>query len=119
LKAEQQAPVATESEQPKKKENEKRIPRRYLLTTLREGGYYEPLSDEEFEQFKIENPDVAKYFLETPEGADLCPISSLRIPDVNEGAPIYDHWEKAAQRMLQTLWKHQSAWIFHDPVNVE
>jgi hypothetical protein len=41
-----------QSEQPKMKTNERKIPRRYLLTTLREGGYYEPLTDEEFEQFK-------------------------------------------------------------------
>ena len=101
VKTEQQATIVSEPEQPKTKVNEKKIPRRYLLTTLREGGYYEPLTDEEFEQFKIENPDVAKYFLETPDGSeDICPISSLRIPEVNEGVPIYDHWEKAAQRML-------------------
>ena len=102
VKAEQQATtLVTEPEQPKTKVNEKKIPRRYLLTTLREGGYYEPLTDEEFEQFKIENPDVAKYFLETSDGSeDIWPISSLRIPEVNEGVPIYDHWEKAAQRMI-------------------
>ena len=89
------------------KPNDRKIPRRYLLTTLREGGYYEPLTDEEFEQFKISNPDVAKYFLETQDGSeDICPISSLRIPEVNEGLPIYDHWEKAAQRIMTNLWRH-------------
>jgi len=57
--------------------NERKIPRRYLLTTLREGGYYEPLTDKEFEQFKIENPDVAKYFLVGEDGNDIAPISGL------------------------------------------
>jgi ankyrin repeat protein len=33
----------------KEKVNERKIPKRYLLTALREGGYYEPLTDEEFE----------------------------------------------------------------------
>jgi hypothetical protein len=81
-----------ETKPEKVKENERKIPRRYLLTTMREGGHYEPLTDEEFEKFKIENPDVAKYFLNDPD----TPISELNIPEVNEGAPIYDHWEKAA-----------------------
>ena len=71
---------------------------------MREGGYYEPLTDEEFEKFKVENPDVAKYFLETPDGNQaIAPISDLPMPEVNESAPIYDHWEKSAQRMLMTL----------------
>jgi hypothetical protein len=48
-----------EPEQVKQKVNERKIPKRYLLTVLREGGYYEPITDEEFEKFKIENPDVA------------------------------------------------------------
>ena len=56
-----------EAKPEKVKENERKIPRRYLLTTLREGGHYEPLTDEEFEKFRIENPDVAKYFLDDPD----------------------------------------------------
>lgn len=103
----------------KEKVNEKKIPKRYLLTTLREGGYYEPLTDEEFEQFKIDNPDVAKYFLVKEDGEDIAPISDLSIPPVNEGAPIFDHWEKAANRMMMNLQRNTSAWIFAEPVNVE
>jgi hypothetical protein len=77
--------------------NERKIPRRYLLTVMREGGYYEPMTDEEFEKFKNENPDVAQYFLDTPDGSNpIAPISDLKIPEVNESVPIYDHWEKAA-----------------------
>jgi len=80
---------------------------------MREGGYYEPLTDDEFERFKTENPDVAKYFLDTPDGSNpIAPICDLKIPEVNESAPIYDHWEKAAQRMLMTLSRNSQAWIF-------
>ena len=42
--------------------NERKIPKRYLLTTLREGGYYSPMTDQEFEEFKRMNPEIAKYF---------------------------------------------------------
>ncbi len=31
--------------------------------------------------------------------------------------PVYDCWEKCARRMIQTIWKHVSAWIFHEPVD--
>lgn len=75
---------------PKQKVNERKIPRRYLLTTLREGGYYEPLTDEEFDKFKRENPDLAKYFEETEQNEDVHPIDDLEVPDISEAAPIYD-----------------------------
>lgn len=79
------APAQVEAAEPKPKVNERKIPRRYLLTTLREGGYYEPLSDEEFEKFKVDYPDVAKYFLEAgDEGSEaVAPIASLPVPQVN------------------------------------
>ena len=34
-----------EPPQPKEIENERKIPRRYMLTKLREGGYYSPMTD--------------------------------------------------------------------------
>lgn len=39
------------------------------------------------------------------------------IPEVNENAPIYDNWDKAAKRMLQNLMKMQQAYIFLEPVD--
>lgn len=96
----------------KPKINERKIPKRYMLTKLKD-GYYEPLSESEFEQFKLENPDLVKYF-ESDENLEQLPI-----PDVPENAQIYDSWEKAAKRLLNTLWKHGNAWIFHEPVDVE
>ena len=81
---------------------------------MREGGYYEPLTDQEFEKFKEENPDVAKYFLvdENDENVDIAPISDLHVPQVSDLAPIFDHWEKAAQRMITTLSRNSVAWVF-------
>lgn len=64
---------------------------------------------------------MAKYFLvdENDDQVDITPISDLHVPQVNELAPIYDHWEKAAGRMLQNLGRNQAAWIFQEPVNVQ
>jgi hypothetical protein len=56
---------------------------------------------------------LAKYF------EDDANLEQLQIPDVPESAQIYESWEKAAKRLLNTLWKHNNAWIFHEPVDVE
>ncbi len=34
-------------------------------------------------------------------------------------APIYDCWEKAAKRLINSLWKHKNCWLFYLPVNAE
>ena len=103
----------------KPKVNEKKIPKRYLLTTLKEDGYYEPMTDAEFEQFKIDNPALAKYFEMDEDEDDVNPISQLQVPEVPETAPIFDQWEKAAQRLMQTLQRNAKSYIFAEPVNVE
>ena len=95
-------PAVTPPE-PKARENERKIPRRYMLTKLREGGYYSPMSDAEYEDFKRQNPQIAKYFEVDEQGDDVTPLTELQVPEVPESAPIFDQWEKAAQRMLTTL----------------
>lgn len=55
--------------------NEKKMPKRYMLTALREGGYYSPMTSAEFEDFKRNNPDIARYF-ETEEDGST-PLQSL------------------------------------------
>ena len=89
--------------EPKPIENERKIPRRYMLTKLREGGFYSPMTDQEFTEFKRTNPELAKYFETDDDGEVLHSISGLSVPEVPESAPIFDQWEKAAQRLLTTL----------------
>ena len=83
--------------------NERKVPRRYLLTVLKEDGNYEPMNDQEFAEFKQTNPHLAKYFETNEEEEDLAPISELPVPEVPESAPIFDMWEKAASRLLTNL----------------
>lgn len=59
--------------------NERKIPKRFQLTVLK-NGQYEPLNDEEFEKFKQENPELAKYFDNPDE--NVC--EELPVPDVPE-----------------------------------
>ena len=61
-----------------------------MLTMLREGGYYSPMTDQEFEEFKRQNPDVAAYFEVDEDGESVKPISELQVPEVSESAPIFD-----------------------------
>ena len=85
----QAKPVVVE-EAPKVRENERKVPRRYMLTMLREGGHYSPMSDAEFEDFKRQNPSLARYFELTEEGEDEVQTSEIAVPSVPESAPIFD-----------------------------
>lgn len=100
------------------RENERKIPRRYLLTKLRESGHYTPMTDSEFEEFRRQNPQIARYFESTEDDEEVNLLNELSVPNVPESAPIFDQWEKAALRMLQTLSKNQKACIFAFPVDV-
>jgi hypothetical protein len=53
--------LAAAAQPQKQKINERKIPKRYQLTILKD-GQYEPLNDEEWSKFCIENPELAKYF---------------------------------------------------------
>jgi len=78
------------------KTNERKIPRRYVLTVLKDDGHYYPMTDQEFDEFRQNNPELAKYFEVNEEDEDMKPISNLKVPEVSESAPIFDQWEKAA-----------------------
>jgi Bromodomain len=41
----------------------------------------------------------------------------MNVPDVPENVTIYDHWERAAKRMINNLWKAEGAHIFHAKVD--
>ena len=63
-KPKQQAAAAVIAPPPEQKlqVNERKIARRYTLTMLREGGYYSPMTDQEFDEFKRVHPEMARYF---------------------------------------------------------
>jgi hypothetical protein len=42
-------------------------------------------------------------------------IPSPNLPDSN--IPLYDSWDKAAKRLINSLWRCNSAQIFHNPVD--
>ena len=82
--------------------NEKKQAKRYVLTVLNEEGHYEPITVEQFEEFRTENPDLAKYFdgTDDDEEGGNGPIDELEVPELPDGYPVYSHWEEAAKRIL-------------------
>lgn len=67
----------------------------------------------DFEEFLKANPMFAQYF------NDIAAIDHLEYPQVPDNAPIYDNWEKPAKRIINHIWKHPQAYIFHEPVDPE
>lgn len=95
---------------PKEKINQRKVPKEFVLTVLKD-GQYQPLTQEEFNKFLQDNQDIAKYF------TDESQVENMPVPDVPEQAPIYESWDKAAKRMMNTLSKNNSAVIFLEPVD--
>lgn len=96
----------------KKATNDRKTPKKYVLTTYVNGSWL-PLSDEDFQKLETECPEVAKII------KDPTYLEKLEIPEVPDDMPIYDHWEKAARRIIAHLWKQENAWLFQIPVDVK
>ena len=96
----------------KKKPTDKNAVKKYVLTHYKD-GVWKPLAAEELQEFQASNPAVAAY-LASPDR-----ILSLKLPPVSQSAQIFDHWDKAAKRILVNLGKHHGAWHFSKPVDVD
>ena len=66
------------------------------------------------DRFEAQHPEIAKFWLDPNSLEKLIPAS--KIPD---NAPLYESWDKAAKRLMSSLWKCNQAWIFHEPVDPE
>ena len=69
-----------------------------MLTVLKD-GQWEPLTNEEMDLFERQNPEIAKFW------KDPSALDQLLLPKFPENAPIYESWDKAAKRLLSSLWK--------------
>ena len=46
-------------------------------------------------------------------------VNELNIPKIPESVAIYDHWEKAAKKVVTLVMRIENTWIFHTPVDAE
>ena len=94
-----------------KQNQENKVTKKYCLSVLRDGIYQE-VTDEEFLDFQRQCPEVAEIL---EDNSLLHQIPLPKLPDTN--TPLYDCWDKAAKRLINSLWRCSSAQIFHNPVD--
>ena len=85
--------------------------KKYCLTYLKDGVYQE-VNDEEMAEFEKQCPIVMQILRDT---SLISQIPQPKLPDSN--SPLYDCWDKAAKRLINSLWRVNSAQIFHHPVD--
>lgn len=111
-------PVSVEKEKPikkggsKKKQPDKNAPKKYVLTVYKD-GVWRPLNEEEMAGFMETHKEVAVYL------NDPSQLEQMKLPPVSQSAQIFDHWDKAAKRIITHLWKQHGAMHFHQPVDAE
>tara|TARA_B110000285_G_C14850393_1_gene479654 strand:- start:100 stop:747 length:648 start_codon:yes stop_codon:yes gene_type:complete len=94
-----------------KHNQENKMNKKYCLTVLKDGIYQE-LTDAEFQEFCETCPVVAAVLKDNSQ------LSKLPMPKINDtNTPLYDCWDKAAKRLINSLWRVNSAQIFHHPVD--
>ena len=62
-------------------------------------GQWEPLTSEEMDRFEEQYPEVARFW------KDPQSVEQLSAPKFPENAPIYESWDKAAKRLMSSIWK--------------
>lgn len=75
-------------------------------------GIYQEVTEQEFLEFKRQCPVVAE-LLENHALLSQVPLPKL----VDSNTPLYDSWDKAAKRLINSIWRCTSASIFHNPVD--
>ena len=106
---------STEDEHQTKSEiiNNIQAPKKYILVKIGDNGEKTPLSEEEFNKFTQENPEVFQ-LLNNKEN-----LQKMVDKISDEDLKMHDSWEKIAKKLMNTLWKHKDADLFHKPVDPE
>ena len=93
--------------------NNIQTPKKYILVKIGENGEKTPLNDEEYSKFVDDNPEVFQ-LLNNKENLQKM------IDEINdEDLKMHDSWEKIAKKLMNNLWKHKDAELFHKPVDPE
>ena len=93
--------------------NNIQAPKKYILVKIGDNGEKTPLTEEECEKFAQENPEVFQLLNNKEE-------LKKKVEEINdEDLKMHDSWEKIAKKLMNTLWKHRDADLFHKPVDPE
>jgi ankyrin repeat protein len=96
----------------KKKDNKKKGEKKSqcMLMIVDDKGEKRPLTKAEFEEFERNYPNISKYWKD-PKAAEE--LDSIDLETLEAKKP----WEKSGKKLLNTLWRANQAWIFHEPVD--
>ena len=91
--------------------NNIQVPRKYILVKIEENGEKTPLTEEEYTKFGEEHPEVFQLLNNKEE-------LQKKVDEINdEDLKMHDCWEKIAKKLMNLLWKHKDADLFHKPVD--
>ena len=83
----------------------------WILTYLVDGVYQE-VTQEQLQQVLTACPQLAD-LLYNPDK-----IQDIPEPEIlDQTNPILDHWDKAAKRLINQIWRFNASQIFHKPVD--
>ena len=103
--------TAEEIEQNKKIIMNVQIPKKYVLVKINEKGEKTPLTEEEYEEFMKNNPEIK----DTVNNKAL--LKKLVDEITDDDVKMCDSWEKLAKQLMNVLWKVKDAELFHKPVD--
>lgn len=87
------------------------IPKKYVLVKISENGEKIPLSDQEYDEFMKNNPEINGLI----SNKNLLKKLTNEIDD--DCLKMCESWEKLAKQLMSILWKVKDAEIFHKPVD--
>ena len=98
--------------QPKKKDSKKKGEKKSacVLMIVDEKGDKRQLTQEEFNEFERIYPEVAKYW---KDPRSLEELDSMNLEELEAKRP----WDKLGKKLLNTLWRANQSWVFHEPVD--
>ena len=87
------------------------IPKKYILVRINEKGEKIPLSEDEYNDFMRNNPEINDMIT----NRDLLKKLVNEIED--DEIKMCESWEKIAKQLMNSLWKVRDAELFHKPVD--
>ncbi|CAD8053692.1 unnamed protein product [Paramecium sonneborni] len=96
-------------EQKQNKKKPKDVPKQqYKILHTDDKGQQRELTNEDFQQFQIQYPEIASLILNADDFIDENMINQSKEDET---------WEKQAKKIIALIWKAKGAYFFHKPVD--
>ncbi|CAD8061675.1 unnamed protein product [Paramecium sonneborni] len=96
-------------EQKQNKKKQKEIPKQqYKILHTDDKGQQRELTNEDFQQFQNQYPEIASLILNADDFIDENMINQCKEDET---------WEKQAKKIIALIWKAKGAYFFHKPVD--